>query len=37
VDAANDVLIKELESRGRLLKHETIRHSYPHCWRHHTP
>jgi isoleucyl-tRNA synthetase len=31
------VLIQELESRGRLLKHETIRHSYPHCWRHHTP
>ncbi len=37
VDAANDVLIKELESRGRLLKHETIKHSYPHCWRHKTP
>jgi isoleucyl-tRNA synthetase len=37
VTDANDVLIKELESRGRLLKHETIRHSYPHCWRHHTP
>ena len=37
VDDANDVLIKELETRGRLLKHETIRHSYPHCWRHKTP
>ena len=37
VDDANDVLIKELESRGRLLKHETIKHSYPHCWRHKTP
>jgi isoleucyl-tRNA synthetase len=37
VDAANDVLIKELESRGRLLKHEPIKHSYPHCWRHKTP
>jgi isoleucyl-tRNA synthetase len=37
VNDANDVLIKELESRGRLLKHETIRHSYPHCWRHKTP
>ena len=24
-------------SRGRLLKHETIKHSYPHCWRHKTP
>jgi isoleucyl-tRNA synthetase len=37
VDEANGVLIQELESRGRLLKHETIRHSYPHCWRHKTP
>ncbi len=37
VNDANDVLIKELESRGRLLRHETIRHSYPHCWRHKTP
>jgi isoleucyl-tRNA synthetase len=37
VDAANEVLIKELEARGRLLKHEPIRHSYPHCWRHKTP
>jgi len=37
VDEANGVLIAELESRGRLLKQETIRHSYPHCWRHHTP
>ena len=37
VDDANDVLIKELEQRGRLLKHETIKHSYPHCWRHKTP
>jgi isoleucyl-tRNA synthetase len=37
VDDANGVLIQELESRGRLLKHETIRHSYPHCWRHKTP
>ena len=31
------MLIKELEQRGRLLKHETIKHSYPHCWRHKTP
>ena len=37
VDDANDVLIKELEHRGRLLKHEPIKHSYPHCWRHKTP
>ena len=34
---ANKILIDELEKRGRLLKHEPIRHSYPHCWRHKTP
>jgi isoleucyl-tRNA synthetase len=37
VNDASEVLIKELESRGRLLKHETIKHSYPCCWRHKTP
>ena len=37
VDEGGEVLIKELESRGRLLKHEPIKHSYPHCWRHKTP
>jgi isoleucyl-tRNA synthetase len=37
VDEAGEVLIKELASRGRLLKHESIRHSYPVCWRHKTP
>jgi isoleucyl-tRNA synthetase len=37
VSDANQVLIEELEKRGRLLKHEPIRHSYPHCWRHKTP
>jgi isoleucyl-tRNA synthetase len=37
VDEASEALIKELEQRRRLLKHESIRHSYPHCWRHKTP
>jgi isoleucyl-tRNA synthetase len=37
VDEASGVLIQELEQRARLLKHETIKHSYPHCWRHKTP
>ncbi len=37
VDQANKILIDLLLSRGRLLKHENISHSYPHCWRHHTP
>jgi isoleucyl-tRNA synthetase len=37
VDEANPVIIAELIARGRLLHQETIRHSYPHCWRHKTP
>jgi isoleucyl-tRNA synthetase len=37
VDEANKVLVDLLLSRGRLLKHEPISHSYPHCWRHKTP
>jgi isoleucyl-tRNA synthetase len=37
VDEGGELLIKELETRGRLLKHERITHSYPHCWRHKTP
>ncbi|MBY0577691.1 MAG: isoleucine--tRNA ligase [Burkholderiales bacterium] len=34
---ANAVLIEALENSGHLLKHEAIRHSYPHCWRHKSP
>ncbi len=34
---ANPLVLQELEARGRLLKHERITHSYPHCWRHKTP
>ncbi len=30
---ANPVIIKDLKSSGRLLRHETIEHSYPHSWR----
>ena len=37
VDAANPVIIAELERRGRLLHREAFQHSYPHCWRHKTP
>jgi isoleucyl-tRNA synthetase len=35
--AANDQITRVLEERGRLLKHEPFRHSYPHCWRHKSP
>ncbi|WP_437881818.1 isoleucine--tRNA ligase [Pseudomonas sp. LRF_L74] len=34
--ATADILAK-LEEVGALLKHETINHSYMHCWRHKTP
>ncbi len=37
VDAANPVIIAELQSRGRLLHQQAHPHSYPHCWRHKTP
>ncbi|HEX4050315.1 MAG TPA: isoleucine--tRNA ligase [Steroidobacteraceae bacterium] len=37
VQKANDVVIAELERRGALLHREKLRHSYPHCWRHHSP
>jgi isoleucyl-tRNA synthetase len=34
---ANPHVISVLEERGTLLHQETLRHSYPHCWRHKTP
>ncbi len=37
VKDADPLIIKDLESRGRLLKHGKIRHSYPFCWRCETP
>ncbi|MGC0364459.1 isoleucyl-tRNA synthetase [Rhodococcus sp. 27YEA15] len=30
---ANPVIIKDLKALGKLLRHETIEHSYPHSWR----
>ena len=30
---ANPVIIKDLKAAGKLLRHETIEHSYPHSWR----
>lgn len=33
----NDIVIKELEEKGRLLKEIDIVHSYPHDWRTHLP
>ena len=30
---ANPLVIRELKDRGRVVRHETYDHSYPHCWR----
>ena len=37
VEAANPVIIAALKANGELLHEESLRHSYPHCWRHKTP
>jgi isoleucyl-tRNA synthetase len=34
---ANPLIVDLLKSRGVLLGHEKIEHSYPHCWRCHNP
>jgi isoleucyl-tRNA synthetase len=34
---ANGPIIETLKTNGTLIRHEKIRHSYPHCWRHKTP
>ena len=37
VKDADPDLIEDLRARGRLLRAEDYEHSYPHCWRCHTP
>ena len=34
---ADEVLVADLASRGLLVRHVPYEHSYPHCWRCHTP
>jgi isoleucyl-tRNA synthetase len=34
---AEKPILELLAQNGALLKQETLRHSYPHCWRHKTP
>ena len=34
---ADKVLLKSLKESGALFRHQTFQHSYPHCWRCHTP
>ncbi len=33
VKDADPLILKDLESRGLLFRHETIEHTYPFCWR----
>lgn len=37
VTKANDRIIEELQTCETLIHLESIRHSFPHCWRHKTP
>ena len=34
---ADKPLVKELKAKGVLYRHQQYEHSYPHCWRCHTP
>ncbi|RYY78420.1 MAG: isoleucine--tRNA ligase [Moraxellaceae bacterium] len=34
---ANPQIIDNLKTIGKLMAHQPIQHSYPHCWRHKTP
>ncbi|MFC2503170.1 MAG: isoleucine--tRNA ligase [Cardiobacterium sp.] len=34
---ANPKVVQLLRDKDRLVHFEAIRHSYPHCWRHHSP
>ncbi|MEO3753036.1 isoleucine--tRNA ligase [Streptomyces sp. B6B3] len=34
---ADETLVADLRERGLLFRHEAYEHSYPHCWRCHTP
>lgn len=34
---ANPSIIRHLKGTGRLLRHDTYTHNYPHCWRTDTP
>lgn len=33
VKEADKLIIKRLKEEGKLIKHESYHHSYPHCWR----
>jgi len=37
LDEAGELILEDMKTKGRLVHHESYRHSYPHCWRHKTP
>ena len=37
IKAADPLVLEDLKARGLLLKHGTIRHTYPFCWRCNSP
>lgn len=37
VNKVDEKILEVLRAEGALIYQETIRHSYPHCWRHKTP
>jgi isoleucyl-tRNA synthetase len=34
---ANPLIVEHMKEKGVLVAHETVRHSYPHCWRSKNP
>ena len=34
---ANPLVIRDLKAQGKVVRHETYDHNYPHCWRTDTP
>ena len=37
IDVANNRILELLAERGTLIRQESLKHSYPHCWRHKSP
>ncbi len=37
IDTATTRILELLAERGMLIRHESLQHSYPHCWRHKSP
>jgi isoleucyl-tRNA synthetase len=37
IKSADKNIIKDLKTSGKMIRHETVQHSYPHCWRCDTP